>query len=398
MTRRDWITAGFVTGIVTLGLAGFAVANTLTGAFVTPMSGAVANGTLLLTLSQAATVPGSFAVVPQTVSCATSSDGSVVGVNNPLATPLGSAYPGVGTLAAGNYFVEIAYTAALGTVSLPSPEQVLALNAAGELVINAPALRPAAATGYQVYIGTASGAETLQGAVSGWGSYTQSSALTAGAALPTQNTTLCTLTFNDQTIPSDTYYTATLEDSAGNTLPGYPQNWYLAGSTVNVSNLEPLASNPAVRFPQPILSNPASALEPQSLNSPLNMNLHLIENSANVGPGFFSSFYAGTLPGPTTAIGGWTPNTAVNLQRMDLYAQTAGAGGTSGLNVAVTDGTSTCTFQQMLAAAATVATAVPEAGSVCTFNAGVALTVNVSSDDHTTRPGNVAWQIEMTAK
>ncbi|HEY7839183.1 MAG TPA: hypothetical protein VIC54_11360 [Terriglobales bacterium] len=373
-------------------------AGTLTGKFVTPLSGPVANGMLLLTLSQAAVVPGTFAIVPQTVSCATSTDGSVVGVPNPLTAPIAGAFTGVGTLSAGTYFVKIVYTGISSTGTLASPELVLSLASAGELRINAPAVQPAAATGYQVYIGASSGAETLQGSVSGFGSaYTQSAPLAAGTALPGQNNTVCALAFNDTTIPSYTYYTATLEDRAGNTLPGYPQNWYLAGSSTDVSTLEPLAANPAARFPMPILSNPATNVA-QSLNSPLNLNLNPLFNTSNVGPGYFSSFYSGTLPAPPTAIGGWTPNAAVELWRIDLYAQTAGSGGTSGLNVTVTDGTSTCTFQGLLAAATTVTSAQPQGfGAGCTFGAGVPLTVNVSADDHGTRPGNVSWQLEMTS-
>ncbi|HVB39673.1 MAG TPA: hypothetical protein VNE83_02150 [Terriglobales bacterium] len=374
-------------------------AGTLTGKFVTPLSGPVANGMLLLTLSQAAVVPGSFAIVPQTVSCSTSTDGSVVGVPNPLTAPTAGAFTGVGTLAGGTYFVKIVYTGISSTVTLASPELALALASTGELRINAPTVQPGAATGYAVYIGASSGAETLQGSVAGFESaFTQSTPLAAGAVLPGQNNTVCVLAFNDTTIPSYTYYTATLDDSAGNTLPGYPQNWYLGGSSIDVSTLEPLATNPAARFPMPVLANPAADVA-QSVNSPLNLNQHGILNSGNVGPGFFSSFWAGTLPGPTTAVGGWTPNTPVELQRIDLYAQTAGAGGTNGLNVTVTDGTSSCTFQDLLAGTATEASTAPAAfGAGCTFNAGVPLTVNVASDDHTTRPGNVSWQVEMTSK
>lgn len=386
------------TGAAWLGLASALWAGNLTGTFRTPLGGPVANGTLLLTLSQAAVLPGSFAVVPQTVSCATSDDGSVVGVPDPMVAPAGGAFNGIGTLAAGTYFIKIVYTGASGTTSLASPELVLSLASAGELRITTPTLQPAAATGYAVYIGTSSGTETLQGSVSGFGgAYTQATALSAGAAPPASNDTGCLVTFNDTTIPSYTYYTATLEDSAGNTLPGFPQNWYLAGTSVDVANLEPLTTVPAARFPTPILSNPAADV-PQSLNSALNMNLHLLMNSANVGPGFFSSYWVGTLPAATTAIGGWTPNTAVRLQRIDLYAQSAGAGGTSGFTVSVTDGTSTCAFQNLLTGAAAVASAAPAGfGAGCAFGAGVPLTVSVTADDHTTRPGNVSWQIEMTA-
>lgn len=97
-------------------------AGTLTGRFVAPGLGPVANGTLLLTLSQAAQLPGSFALVPETVACATSVDGSVVGVPNPTTAASGAAIAGMGTLPAGTYFVELAYTGAGSSSTLASPE------------------------------------------------------------------------------------------------------------------------------------------------------------------------------------------------------------------------------------------------------------------------------------
>ncbi len=384
--------------IALAALAPAAWAGPLTGKFVLPTAGPVANGTLLLTLSQqgVTSLPG-YAVVPQTVDCYTSTDGSVVGVPNPKLGPGGSAFDAIGTLPAGVYFVEIAYLGASATSSLASPESQLSLTAAGELQIPPPALQPAAATGYAVYIGTSSGGETLQGSVSGFGaSFTQAGPLTAGAAPPGANNSVCLLTFNDAITPSYTTYAVTLEDSAGVTEPGYPQNWYLAGPQVDVGTIVPLASNPAVAFPEPILANPASSAG-QSLGSALYMNGFDIQAAGNVGPGFFSAYWAGALPAANSVLASWTPNVGVWVRRADLNAQVAGAGGTQGTAITVSDGTSTCTFSGLLAGTATAGSQGFPTG-VCDFNAGVPLTVRVLSDDHTTAPQNLSWSLELTAK
>ena len=381
-------------GCLALGSAAAAQAR-LQGKFVTPTGGAVAGGTLLLALSQAAVLPGSGAIVPQTVACATSSDGSVVWVPNPVATPVGAAITGIGTLAAGTYFVKLTYTAPGSVTSLASPELELTLPAAGELQIQPPALQPAAATGYAVYIGAASGAETLQGTAALGAVYVQAAPLAAGSALPPFNTTFCSFYFNDNTIPSFTYYTATLEDAAGNVLPGYPQNWYLAGSAVDVSQIAPLASNPGLRFPMPVLQNPSS-VSAQSVFSALNLNNFYVSNVGNVGPGFYSAFWAGAAPAANTTLATWTPNVPVQLRRLDINAQAAGSGGTVGATISVTDGTTTCSFGGLLIGAA-VATSQGIPLGVCQFNAGLPLTVKLAGDDHGVEPQNLSWAIEMTA-
>jgi hypothetical protein len=383
---------------LTLALAPAAWAGVLTGKFVLPTGGGVSNGTLLLTLSQQGitSAPG-YAIVPQSAACYTSTDGSVVGVPNPQTAPPGNAFNGVGTLPAGVYFVEIAYTGASATRSLMSPESQLSLTSAGELQVPPPALQPAAATGYAVYIGTSSGGETLQGTVSGFSaSFTQAGPLAAGAAPPAANNSPCTLTFNDAITPSYTTYAATLEDASGNTEPGYPQSWYLAGLQVDVGTIVPLASNPAVAFPQPILANPATAAA-QSVGSALNLNGYDLDNAGNVGPGFFSAYWAGSLPAANTVLGTWTPNVGIWVRRADLNAQVAGGGGTQGTAITVSDGTSTCTFSGLLIGAAASASQGFPTG-VCGFNAGVPLTVRLLSDDHTAAPQNVSWSLELTSK
>lgn len=367
----------------------------LQGKFVTPTGGAVANGTLLLGLSQAAVLPGSGAIVPQTVACATSSDGSVVGVPNPVATPVGAAITGIGMLAAASYFVKLAYTAPGSESSLASPELQLALTVAGELQIQSPTLQPAAASGYAVYIGTSSGAETLQGTAALGAVYTQSAPLAAGSTLPPFNTTFCSFYFNDNTIPSFTYYVATLEDAAGNVLPGYPQNWYLAGSAVDVSQIVPLANNPGLRFPMPVLQNPSS-VSAQSVFSALNLNNFYVNNVGNVGPGFYSAFWAGSQPSAGTTLATWTPNVPVQLRRLDINAQAAGSGGTVGATISVTDGTTTCSFGGLLIGAVVASSQGIPLG-ICQFNAGVPLTAKLAGDDHSVQPQNLSWAIEMTA-
>src|SRR5271157_479598 len=60
-------------------------------------------------------------IVPTTVQCATSIDGSVVGVPNPLNPPvLAAVY--TGTLPAGTYYIQIAWYDANANATLPSPE------------------------------------------------------------------------------------------------------------------------------------------------------------------------------------------------------------------------------------------------------------------------------------
>ncbi|MGH9484723.1 MAG: hypothetical protein ACRD1F_06680, partial [Terriglobales bacterium] len=314
------------------GVLGMAHAQgTLNGKFGLPTLGPVANGTLLLQLSQAATSGGGSYLAPEQVSCYTSMDGSVVGVPNPVSTPAGDAFMATGVLPAGTYAVAIAYTAANGALTLTSPAASFVLGATGELIVDPPLLQPAAATGYAVYIGATPATVTLQASISGWASYTQATPLSSGAAPAAQNTSTCSLLFNDQILPTGTWYTATLEDAQGNVLPGFPRNWYLDGGSENVGLLTPLASNPEVLFPMPLVANPVNSAIPQSVRSGLNLNGFSITGSGNVGPGFFGTFWSGTAPAAGTTLAAWTPNTAVGIARIDINAQSPGAGGTHGL-------------------------------------------------------------------
>ncbi len=376
-------------------LASLLRAGTLTGRFELPLSNqSLAGATLQLTLSQAATLPGSFAVVPSTVACYTTRDGSVVGLPDPVAALSITAQSGIGALPAGTYFVQWTYISPGGS-SLPGPSASYVLTSPGELLISPPALQPAAATGYAIFIGSSAGSLSLQ--YSGpFTSYAQSAALASGAAPPTVNSSLCSLVFNDSTVPAPTYYVATLTDAQGNLLAGFPQSWYLSGSSVDVSQLIPLSTNPSVRFPQPILASPSSA-SPQSLASPLNLNGFALEDSSNAGPSLYTLNMAGALPHPTATLTEWTPNAAVILRRLSLYAAVAGAGGSAGATLSVTDGGNTCIFTGLLAAASTFASNGLPSGA-CSFSAGIPLTLSVTADDHTTPPANLVVTLEMTAR
>jgi hypothetical protein len=111
--------------------------------------------------------------------------------------------------------------------------------------------------GMRVYIGTTSGAETLQGSSIGTASYVQSGPLVSGTALPTTNNTICKIVANDAMYPLGTGYTVALTNTAGNSLPGYPMQWQLMGpgTTVNVSSGIPYY-NGVVMFPSPVLASP----------------------------------------------------------------------------------------------------------------------------------------------
>ncbi|MGH9467917.1 MAG: hypothetical protein ACRD1Y_11240, partial [Terriglobales bacterium] len=354
-------------------------------------------GTLTLALSQQATAGGGSSLVPAVVSCYTSTDGSLVGLPNPQVGATGGAFTTAGILAAGRYYVSLAYTGASGADTLASPSAEFALNAPGEIEINAPVLQPTGATGYAVYIGIAPGAETLQGTVTGWAGYTQATLLTSGAAAPGTNTSPCSLYFNDQIIPTSTWYTATLSDNNGNVEPGFPRNWYLSGGSVNVGTLLPLASNPAVQFPNPLLATPADPAVGQSLTGALTMNFYPLHESGNVGPGLFNAYWSGAAGAAGTTLAGWTPNSAISIQRIDVNAQTAGAGGINGITLAISDGTHTCTFTNLLPAAATnTSEAASGSAGNCVFHAGVPLTVQFAGDDHTSGPQNLNVGIELT--
>jgi phage tail-like protein len=90
---------------------------------------------------------------------------------------------GSGSLPAGTYYVRFTLYNDSGE-SDPSPGRAVQLLNSGALTVFPPVSPPIAAVGYKVYIGSASGAETLQATTAGWSSYTQSKPLVAGASAP----------------------------------------------------------------------------------------------------------------------------------------------------------------------------------------------------------------------
>jgi hypothetical protein len=234
-----------------------AQAGTITGQIQTATSGPVPNGTLTLELTQAAIQSGTALVVTTPVSCYTDSGGNVRGVPTPGASTL-SINTASGTLAAGTYYVRTTWSNATGE-SEPSAEQTVILSAQGTVIVTPPVTKvPAVATNFNVYLSSAPGTETKQGtvAVSGgsFAAYSQTAALISGSALPSSNTSVCSLLFNDQLQPSFTGYRASMFNSSGGSVAGFPQRWYLSGGasgTINLSLGTPLYSG-VVQYPQAI--------------------------------------------------------------------------------------------------------------------------------------------------
>lgn len=257
----------------------------LTGTFKLPNTALpLRNATVTFTLNQAAVIPGSFLIVPSPVSCYTSTDGSIKGLPNPLVAPSVSNNLVTGSISAGTYYVRISYTGSGPVETLVSPSHSTVLSGTGQILVTAPTLQPAAATGYNVYVGTVDGSEHLQSQVTGFGNATITTYNSGAATAPASNNSVCSFTFNDSTIPGPTTYRVGVVDSNGNSVPGFPQSWYIAGSSFDVSNGYPVATNVQTRFPQPIIANPSSnAL--QSINSPLSLNGYDLKPGATVFTG-----------------------------------------------------------------------------------------------------------------
>lgn len=258
---------------------------TLTGSLAGSNGMPASNYILSFQISQFGFIAGTGVVVNTGTYCATSTDGSVVGVPNPLIAPP-TTVGFTGTLPPANYFVKFIFYDAAANVTLASPETVIQLNSTGRLIVAAPtAGLPSGAVGMKVYISTTSGAETLQGTSTGSAAYVQSIPLVSGAALPSTNTTLCKQVANDAIWPTGTGYTVALTDPAGNTLPGYPMMWQLMGpnTTINLSNGLPYYHG-TVYFPTPILASPLNhAL--QSISGPLSLTGYNLINVGAIGVG-----------------------------------------------------------------------------------------------------------------
>lgn len=225
--------------------------------------------TLLLIL--AAVCQAQSVVPPASVECATSVDGSVGGVPNPLNPPV-TAVGFTGTLPSGNYFVQGAWYDAAGNATLPGPEVQVQLAATGQLQISPPASgMPATAVGMRVYIAATPGSESLQGSTVGSATFIRSVPLSAGTAVPTSDSTVCQSMANDAGRPSGTGYNVTLTTPAGSTVPGYPMQWQLLepGNSINLGQGLPLYNGTGTH-PIPILARPYGHAT-QSISDGLNL-------------------------------------------------------------------------------------------------------------------------------
>ncbi len=261
--------------------------------------------------AMAQTVP---VVVPTTSTCATSVDGTVVGILNPLTVPVVA--PGYsGTLPAGTYYIEIVWTDAASHTTLASPEVSAQLSLTGNIQVSPPVTgTPSTAAAMAVYIATTSGAETLQGSAAPGATYTQSTPLTTGTALPTTNTTLCAQIANDAGWPTGTGYKVSLSDSSGNSLPGYPMQWQLLGpgATYNLNTGLPLY-NGAVTYGSTIQAIPYNH-GPQSISGPLSMTGYPLTQVLKLGVGTgFPAWPIDNELGATNSLGGYIVNGGVGV-------------------------------------------------------------------------------------
>jgi hypothetical protein len=245
---------------------------TLTGTLAAANGLSAPDYTISFTPTQMFFVAGTSITVNTSTFCSTTIDGTVHGPLDPQ-NPAVLSTSTTGTLPAGNYYVEYAWYDSAGNTTLVSPEVVQQLTAAGSLKVNLPSSGlPQGVVGMDVYIGTASGIETLQGSQLGTAQFNQAAPLASGSAVPAANTTICKQIANDAGWPTGTGYQVAFSDTSGNTVPGYPMTWQLLGpnSTINLSNGLP-TYNGSVTYPSPILASPLNH-NLQSISGPLNMS------------------------------------------------------------------------------------------------------------------------------
>jgi hypothetical protein len=287
-----------------------AFAGTITGAITTPNGSPLKNGTLGFTLAQAGLEIGTGTVVPILSACYTSTDGSIVGIANPLLPPHVSTSTS-GGLTPGNYYAQLTAYGTDGHETLAGPEVVISLPSGGSFTLTYADPWPAGYTqGVKAYVATSSGAETLQGSTTGGVmAYAQTTALTNGAAEPVSNSTVCSIAFNDTIIPYSGYKVS-LTSSTGGAYPGYPQMWQLNGGlsgTVNVSQGAPLW-NGVVIYPQPIMAQPLNH-GPQSISGSLGMSGYDIFGVGALGIGTNNPAYPLDIEnGVANASGGYLVN------------------------------------------------------------------------------------------
>lgn len=278
------------------------------------------NATLTFVPSQVFFVAGSSVVVGEG-QCATDTNGSVVGIGNPLVAPRVTPQF-TGTLPSGNYYVKFTWYDQFGMQTLPSPEVAATLSATGQLQILPPiGTGPPQASGMNVYIGRTPGSEQYQGqTTSTTAQYTQSIPLVMGAVPPIQNNTACRVVANDAGFPTGTGYTVSLLDASGNTLFSYPELWQFfgPGSAYNLSSGIPYYHG-QVTYPIPVLTIPFNH-NPQSISGPLSLSSYTLYNVGALGigtptPAWGVDVEGSGLFGVVNAAGGYLVN---------------GAGGTAG--------------------------------------------------------------------
>lgn len=294
------------------------------------------NYNMTLTPTQQGYIAGCGVNLGISSACATSTDGSVVGLPNPLTATINTS-TGSGSLGSGVYYTVYEWYDAAGHVTLASPETIASLSGSGSLVVNPPASgMPSLAIGMDVFIGTSSGGETLQGQTTGSASFVQAAALTSGASPASTNTTLCQVIANDTIWPTGTGYNVNLTDSRGNPVPNYPMQWQLlgAGTTINLSDGLPYYHG-VVFYPVPVLSQPANH-GTQSISGGLNLSGYFLYNTGRVGVGT-------STPAWGLDVEGAAANGAVNA---NTGYRVNGSGGTLG-QALCSDGTyldAFCTF------------------------------------------------------
>jgi hypothetical protein len=293
----------------------------LTGVIASANGMPARNYILSLCPTQAMFVGGTAVVVNCAVG-ATDANGQLVGVANPLTAPVTAPIVGTGTVPAGNYYIKISWYDNYGMQTLPSVEAAQQLTAAGSITISPPVVgAPSNAVGMNVYIGTTPGGETYQGqTTSPTATFTQATAITnTGAIAPIQNNTVMQVVANDAAWPI-AGYNATLTTAAGNTVPGFPQQWQLVGpgSAYNLSNGLPLY-NGRVTYPVPVLTLPYNH-NAQSISGPLSLTGYNVYNVGALGVGT-------ALPAWGVDVEGTGAAAAINANQGYLVN---GGGGTAG--------------------------------------------------------------------
>lgn len=256
------------------------------GTLTTSSGLAAQNATLTFSPSQVMFVSGTSLIVQES-QCGTDTNGSVVGIGNPVTGPRVSAQ-NTGTLTHGNYYVRFTWYDQFGIQTLASPEVAVQLTHTGEIQVLPPVgTGPPQAKGLDIYIGTTPGGETYQGQTTSLtAQYTQATDLsTTGNASPIRNLTVCRVVANDAGFPTGTGYNVSLLDASGNTLFAYPEMWQFfgPGSTYNLSSGIPYYHG-EVTYPIPILTIPFNH-NPQSISGALSLSGYNLYSVGAIGVG-----------------------------------------------------------------------------------------------------------------